>query len=310
MLINIYPDEEITEFLDLIYKISIQIYSKKNEIENTRLNDEFKYVELEYNKIKNKRAFTSSITGKKKMLLNKIREIDSKLQNEDTLKKEFDSRNEKLPKYSKLIDLEHLKRVLTKERNKALKDIEECNKLMEPKNYVEEKQRLEKEYKILEYLKKEDISKEILKIQKIFIQCFKKKIEASKGKKEIMENIYLARYYLFIPYDEDNYIKDITNLKKDISELINVIIEKCKLEKILNKNILKNPKLEEKIIQELLKTRIIDLEQVQFEIIQEKSKIIIKLYENDNEYLEKAIEIKKEDDDQIKQMKKNKLFLL
>ena len=299
-----YNNELVDEMLKLIYKIALAKYGSKNKQEEERLKDEFKYVTMEYNKIKNKRAYLSSLTGKKKESLEKIKNIDSILKDDEKLNKEFESRNERLPKYSKLIDIEHLKEVLNKERRKALKDIEECNSFMEPKKYVEEKDKLERQFNILEYLEKEDVNNEILEVQKLFLECLKKKIENYTSKKDLIDNIYLMRYYYYIPYDTERYIQDVTELEQDLNNVIDALIEKIEKEKILNKTIIKE-NITKGVINSILKTRIINLEQTQIEIINCNDKIEVTLY--DNQELETSIEIKNEKD--IKNLKKCKIFI-
>ena len=303
-LSNLYGETETKKILDLIYKISISLCAKRNNKERERLEDEFKYIKIDYEKIQNKKEFLTSLSEKKKQLLEKIGQIDTKLKDDKLLEEEYYARNETLPQYNKMMNIEHFVQILNKERRKALKGIEECNTLMEPKKYVEEKERLKKEFEFLEYLEK-DIDEEMLKVQKLFLKAFQKKIEMAENKKEVIELIYMLRYYYFIPYNHNEYIKDNKKLIEPLKETTKTLIQIMYKFKIINK-LLINSKTSQEIISKIFETRIMDLETIEIEITKQEEILKINIY--DKEEFEKTFEIAYDAKEKIKTGKKIKLL--
>ena len=302
---SLYGEENSKDLLNLIYKISISLCANKNSKEKQRLEEEFKYVKIDYNKIQNKRAYLMELSGKKKEALEKIGKVDMILKDNDTLLEEFLERNEKLPKYNKIMNVNHLVQILQKERKKALKDIEECNSMMEPANFIKKQDKIKKEYELLEYLEK-DASSELEELQKVFINAFSIKIEKASNRKELIDLMYILRYYFFIPYTKDLYVKDNKNLKENLSNISSKLVNKMFEFKIINKQI-DNNKLSVEIISKIFETRIIDLEDAEIELIQnDNNSITINLF--DKEEFEKSFVIVYDEGSKIKAAKRIKLF--
>lgn len=300
---SIYGNELTNKILNSIYKISISLCSKRNDKERERLKDEYRYVKMDYNKMKNKKAFLTEMSEKKKDLLEKIGDIDNKLKDRKILEEEYIKRNNQLPEYNKLMNVEHLIQILQKERKKALRDIEEYNNIMDPKKYIEEKERLKKQFELLEYLER-DTENETEQLQEVFLQAFQKKIEKTNNKKELIELVYILRYYYFIPYTNSKYIKDNKKLKSTLEEVTQNLIEKMYEYKLINKSIAKN-KINNIIIGKIFETRIMNLETIEVEVVEKDEKIKANIY--DKEDFEKAIEIP-DLQEKIKISKKIKLF--
>ena len=140
---------------------------------------------------------------------------------------------------------------------------------------------------------------------KKFLTCFKDNIKKTESKKEIMELLYILRYYKFIPYNNEKFIKDVDELYDDISLLEKLIIEKLVLFKLLNKTI-KNAELNTKIIKLILNTRIMKFEDAYVEFEKGEENILINIYDGDT--FEKNFKIEKQEKNQIKYNKKIKIF--
>ena len=221
-----------------------------------------------------------------------------------SLKKEI--RNEKLSKYKKIYSLGHLSEKLKRERKKALNDLEECQNILDAKKYVSIKQEIKEKLDLLEEINNiQNKNEYMLEIQKNFLTCFKDNIKKTESKKEIMELLYILRYYKFIPYNNEKFIKDVDELKEDISLLEKLIIEKLVLFKLLNKTI-KNAELNTKIIKLILNTRIMKFEDAYVEFEKGEENILINIYDGDT--FEKNFKIEKQEKNQIKYNKKIKIF--
>lgn len=300
----LYGQEKTKKMLNLIYKISISICAKRNIKEKERLEDEFNYIKKEYEDIKNKKEYLSKLSEKKKQQLEIIGQIDTVLKDEEKLLDAYEERNSKLPLYNKMMNVEHFKQILNKERKKALKVIEECNQNMEPKKYVEQKEKLKNEFELLEYINK-DANKEVEEVEKIFMQCLQEKIEKAENKKEIIELIYMLRYYYFVPFSDKEYIKDKKSLRKVLEETTKVLIQKMYKYKMINKIFVQN-ETNQKIISKIFETRIMDLETLEIEALKQENIIKVNIY--DKEDFEKSFEIPFDEKYKIKFGKKIKLF--
>ena len=168
------------------------------------------------------------------------------------------------------------------------------------------KQEIKEKLDLLEEINNRQNKNEyMLEIQKNFINCFKYNIKKAEEKKEIMELLYILRYYKFIPYNNEKFIKDVDELYDDISLLEKLIIEKLVLFKLLNKTI-KNAELNAKIIKLILNTRIMKFEDAYVEFEKGEENILINIYDGDT--FEKNFKIEKQEKIQIKYNKKIKIF--
>ena len=140
------------EMTHLVDKLAIQKYVAMGEdteyIQQLEENQKRKEERLQL--FENKKEFLNQITAEKKEYTKQIEKIDRILNNNDLLKKEYYARNEKLPNKEKIFSVSYLVKILEKERTSCLEKIEECNKIILPKEFVEQKKVLEEENIYLE----------------------------------------------------------------------------------------------------------------------------------------------------------------
>lgn len=303
----LYGEENTLNFLSLFYKMSILLCINENEEERQRLFSEKKWIEKEYNRLSNKNKLLEDITNSKKVIMEKIKDIDIILNNKKLLVEEYNKRNDSLPEHSRIFSLSHFSEILTRERSKELEKIDEYNKIIEPKNYASIKLKFEKDLELLSNIKldgkiKNSTLKQMIKLQELFLDCFELQIQKADNKKEIIYLLYALRYYKFIPFSKTQLIKDVKELKYKLLELENMLIEKMYLYKVVNKNMDLN------IIDKIFDTKIILLENIQFSLKNEKDGISLNLF--DEETLAETIPIDINDIDmkKIKFNKKYKLF--
>lgn len=291
-LTHYYGEDNAKEILNQIYKISIIICTQKNENEKKRLLDEKETLLVELERLKDKKSLLNEIATIKKEALNKIKEIDNILNNKKLLEEEYTKRNEKRARYNKIFSISHLTEILNKERNKELQLIEENNHLLEPKYYIETTENLEKQLELLKDIgqekQEENKLKYLINLQKSFIKCFYKKVENAKEKEETINLLYMLRYYNLIFITEDTQIKDTEELKNDLEILENFLIKKAYDLNVLN-TITSEKEVNNQIIINLLKTKIISLENIEIEIKQNGESLEINIY--DGNIFEKTIVI-------------------
>lgn len=113
-----YDKKTSEEFLKLLKKISIVIYTRKSPIEKKRLLEEKELIEEELSQIKDKKAYISNIIDEKLKLTHKVKDIDLILKDKDLLIKEYEERNKKLSTYNKIFSVSHLAEKLQKKEKK------------------------------------------------------------------------------------------------------------------------------------------------------------------------------------------------
>ena len=302
----LYGDDIATQFLDLLYKISIILATNENEEERKRLFSEKKWIEREFNRLNNKNKFIEDTTQSKKVIMKKIKEIDIILNNKDLLAEEYNKRNSKLPEHSKIFSINHFSQILLREREKEMEKINSYNKLLEPKNYATVKLKIEKDLDLLSNIKldgtiKNNVLKYIISLQDIFLECLSRQIEKAETKKEILYLIYALRYYNFLPITKEKCIKDIKEIRMKRQSIENMLIEKMYGMKMINKNIGLN------IIDKIFYQKIISLETIEFEFKTDIEKILLILY--DEKTIAETIEID-ENDIEVNKIRFNKRMKL
>lgn len=251
-------------------------------------------------KIQDNKKFVEELTEDKKRINKKIKEIEKILSSKDSLEQEYTKINKKQPLEEKIFSIKVLEKQLKTEKQNLLEQLDEKNELLNPKRFIEEKTKLEKAQELLQIVEIEDKIKEknktLEQLQKIFLQCFFVFINTAETKEEIINLIYIFRYYNLLPFNEkmDIYENKILQkqLKKVEEELLNKAID-YKVVTALSQDIEQNTNL----LQFIFQTRIISLEDIYIEVIKEKDKYYVEFSENnENSYEEKFVikNIKKE----------------
>lgn len=292
-----YEEEKVDKLLDLIYKISIIICTGRNKNEKQRLLDEKVWDEKELERLNDKKKLVAELTKTKKEKAKEIENIDKMLNDPILLAMEFERRNESLPQYKKIFSVQSLRPTIQKERKKALTEIDECNKLLDAKTYVKRKQELENNVELLsEVQNTRNKEKYKMDIQKIFIKCLEEKLEKIKDeeqKRELLQLFRVLRYYNFIVYDKERFIKDVEALQEEIEELEENAIIKLYKFKALN-TITKDLETDIRIIKPILSSRIMNLENVYIQAINRERRLEINIFDGDIQELGFEIENIKE----------------
>ena len=157
----------------------------------------------------------------------------------------------------------------------------------------------------------EETQKLIIKLQKIFLECYEIKINKAETRAQIVDLLYEFRYYSKIPYDVNINIKKVPKLQEEVDNIQKKLIKKADSFKIIN-IFSSSEKLNYEIIKNIFDTRVINLEDLFIKIIQEKDKLYVQLY--DENIFENKIEINTEDMINIKKIdmklnRKIKLFI-
>lgn len=300
-----YGKDNKNRIIDLISKISILLSCKFDKEKSEELQKTKENIEYKLQVINNKEQFIEETTLEKIKITQDIKEIDTILNNKELLQKEYSKRNSKLPLEEKIFSMRILAKIMEKEREEHLKDLEKINEKLNPQNFIKYKKELEEKYKYLKILNINDKEKELEKakeqFQKVFLEMIKIDINRVETKQEIEKIIYDLRYYLLLPYDYQITIQNIDNIKEQINEVLKLVIDKAidlkTLEKVSN-----NKETNYEILKNIFSVRIIKLEDAYLKIIKEKDKYFVQIF--DENIFEEKIEISKPEDLEIKPNKK------
>lgn len=292
---------------DFVCKMAIQKYisdKKHNEFAK-----KFESIRKEKNErlelFENKKEFLDNVTEEKKNYMKQIEKIDKILNNNELLKKEYYSRNEKLPNKEKIFSVSYLVGILTKERLDFIEKIEECNKIILPREFIEQKGKLEEENKFLKSVKDKLERQDIVELSKEFIYILNEIISKIKedNKFDLIKWIYKIRYYRYIPISKEENVKDLKELDLEFEKLIRTIIKRAQELKIWD-NFSENEDVTYKILKEVFDTKIIYLQNINIQCSYENKILTVDYY--DDTVIESSLKI---NIDSVKIKKKIKLFI-
>ena len=300
-----YGKENRKKFIDVLIKISILLSAKFSDGDKEKILKEKNKLEEELNKTQNKELYIENTISKKIQITEKIKEIDTIINNKDLLKEEYIKRNKELALDKKIFSIRVLAQIMEQERDNYFKDLEELNKLINPQNFVKYTKDIEEKYKYLKIIDVENIEEELdklkIKLQLIFLDMIKININKAETKQEIEKLIYNLRYYLLLPYNYEKNVQEIKELQKKINEVSLLLIDKAVKLKVIQR-ISKNEKYNYEILKKIFNIRIIKLEDAYLKITKEKEKYFVKIF--DENMFEQKDEISKPKDLEIKLNKK------
>lgn len=251
-----------------------------------------------------KKKFLDKITEEKKEYSAQIEKIDRTLNNKELLKKEYYARNEKLPNKQKIFSASYLVGILQNEREELLGKIDECNRVIMPKEFIEFKAKLQKENEFLDSVLRGLHKEDLVEIFAEFLEAafnIINKLSMEEAEK-LTEWIYKIRYFRFIPINSEQKIKDIEELNPKFEKIIRLIIRKAQEFKIWD-NFTENQELTYKILKEIFDIKIIYLQNIVFQCKFEDKVLYVEIY--DDTVIENTLKI---EIDNVRIKKKFKLF--
>ena len=304
---NKYGVEDKKKIIDLLAEISVLLEVKYNPQKTKEYTEQKEKLQEELEELENKEEYIEKVTNQKMNLTEKIKKIDTIINNKELLEKEYKERNEKLPLEQKIFSIRILSQKMQKERDEYFKEIDKLNEILNPQNFIKHKKWIENKYKYLKVLdEKEKLEKLKLNFQKIFLKIMKKEISKAETKQDIEKIIYDFRYYMMIPYDNNTLVQKNEELQKDINETSELIIAKANELKTIEK-ISNNKATNDEILKNIFKVRIIKLEDAYLKITKEKEKYFVQIF--DENIFEEKIEISKPKDLEIKLNKKIPIWI-
>lgn len=279
---------------DLLIKIAISNTAKKNKEFLQNISNQIQKNEQEIEIYENTKAKINQITNHKKQLLTELNKIEQILGQDVRLKEEYEKSNE-------IFNIKILKKQLTNKKQELLEQIEKDNYLLKPLNYINEKDKLiEKQKKLkMALLTQKEIEETLIKFIENIFKCFRILIKTTEKQEDIVRFMYQFRYFILLPFNLEKEIKDIKKLQKDITEVEKILIQKAKAQKVITDNV------SIEIMDYILKTRIIILEELYYKITKKSDEYIVQIF--DGNVSEEKFEIKSID--KMKTNRKIKIFI-
>lgn len=294
----------ITDLLMLSIKLKIKYDDEfKKEIEHKK-----EELEKEKSELEDKEKYLADLAKNKKQKEKEIKNLDKIMNSKILLAQEYQKRNENLPLEKKIFSIRVLKSNLKKERKQLLGEIEENNKQMNPKIFLEKKNLIEKKLKYFDVLNALDLKHQLIHLQKEIIKCMYADVERTEDKNTLINCIYQYRYYNLLPVDKQIHIYEVKELQKTLDRLTKNLIKKAIDKKILVK-ISDNEVINHEVIQKILHSKVITLEDIYIKFSKGKEKVKLTIFDEEVEDSEISLQEIKPEEIKIKFNKKTKLFI-
>lgn len=295
-----YGKKKIEKLKDLLIKISIANEVKENKKFAEDISEKLDKLNKEIEEYNNTESYIEKITDHKKKAIKQLKDLEKILGQEARLKAEYEKRNKKAPIEKKIFNIKVLKQELSEQKQKLLNEIDEDNYLLNPTNYLREKNITIQKKELLEVSKYTQKQKEQLIIEFIetFLQCLDIQINQLTEQDEIVKLIYKFRYFMCLPFNSEKNIKEVKKLEKDILKTEKILVKKA-----IEKRAITNVPFE--IMRHVFETRIIVLEELYYKIATESEKYYVQIF--DENVSEEKFEIKSIENAKIN--KKVKIFI-
>lgn len=299
---KLYGKEKTKEFFKKLIQIIILENSKNDKEYKERIIKEIAKINQELEKMKNNKTFIEELSLQKKKITKQIKDIDTILNDEKTLKEQYENTNKKLPNKEKIFSVSHFKLMYEKQREKLLKEIKNINTKMEPQQFIEIKKSLQKKLKFYEHIQIEEMNNKntvrlLKELEEIFLECILEKIEKTNEKSEIEKIIYELRYYKLIP----------PIVTKETDEIERKLIKKACEQKILTK-FSEKEETNYQILKQIFTSKIIDLSETVYTLKYTKGTLTLNIYDGNTHDETKQIQITEKTELNVKLNKKIKIW--
>lgn len=296
VLIYRYSSEIAKKLIYTMKKLSVIMEIKVNPDIKEQIKKSKIKLENELENFNDKEVYIRKITAKKTRLTNKIMKIDSTINDKELLQEEYVKRNNKLPLEEKIFSMRTLAKIMIEEREKLMEELQGYNELLKPKKFIKRKQKIENEYNILKLADIENIEnelkQELLKLQKLTLECFKTKITKVQDKHQIIKLIYHFRYYCQLPFNIKNNVFEIRELQGNFNEVGMMLVKMAIKQKVIF-TISNNENINYEITKNIFNVRTINLEELSLKIIKEDEDFFVQFF--DEKAFDKKCKINIED---------------
>lgn len=285
LLIKKYGEDNAKRLIFLFYRLFLKILVKGYKQEVSEVLEEGRKIKDAIDYMNNKSKYIQDIYDKKAEINNRISEIEQMMLDKNILKKNYEEVNKTLPLDKQIFSVRRFLTLIKQERENLYNEIKNYNLKLDPKKYLQEKQELEEKY-----IKFADIQKikssrtslktDVIQIQSKIFELKEMDIAKFESKKDILNNIYILRYYKNLKLNDKTYIKTENLLKKSIRNYERKLLSKAYQNNMFinfSSNSLQNIEL----LSEILDTKIINLKDIEILPRIEKNRIVLDIYDGE-----------------------------
>lgn len=269
-----YGEEIANKIQELLCQIALANTIKVNSKFAESIDEKIQILTEKIEKFDNTQQKIVEISNNKKQLLQELKEIEKIIGQDIKLKEQYQKTNEEAPIDKKIFSIRVFKNQLDNRKKEILEKIDKCNYLLNPSNYIEEKNKIVMQKQKLEeiYFNQEQVEKLLIEFVKNFLECLYILIKNEKNEEEILDLIYKFRYFMLLSFNLQKSIKDVQELQKSILK-----VEKKLVEKAIQKKVISNVPFE--IMRHLFETRIIILEDLFYKITAKDEKYYVQIFD-------------------------------
>ena len=136
---KIYGKQKINKIKNLLTKIAIANDVKENKEFATKIVQELEEINKQAEEYEDSHAYIERVSEHKRDAMKQLKKLEKILGQGANLEKECEKRNKKVPLNEKIFNIKILRQELNEEKEKILNEINEDNYLLNPKNYLREK---------------------------------------------------------------------------------------------------------------------------------------------------------------------------
>lgn len=260
-----FIEETKHEYGDLLIKIAIANEARENQKFAQEVLEKLRKLDEEIKKFEDTQGRIIEISNHKMQILLELKELEKILGQKARLKSEYEKRNEEAPIDKKIFNIKVFKSQLDNRKMDLLQKIERDNYLLNPTNYLEEKNKLEVQREFLQpaNYSREQVEKLLVEFVQSFLKYFKNLIKKTEDEEEILRLIYKFRYFMLLPFNLEKSIKDVDQLATSILDVEKKLVQKAILKKVI-------ADVPVEIMKNVFKTRIIKLEDLYYKITRSK----------------------------------------
>lgn len=269
-----FNQEIATKIEENIQKISIiNAIEECGNFKDEKI-QEFSQIQKKSQLIENVEEYVSTLTSEKKLAEKEIAQIQKKLSSEKSIKEEYQKINEGVPLEKKVFSVRVLRQNLNQKQQSLFDLIDDINTKLKPNNYSIIKSNILKEKDLLEtvYYTEDERKNIYLEFIFSFLDCFEEIVKQIE-KDRIIEYIYKFRYFMLLPFNTEQSIKNVEELKEKICEIEKEFMKICKKNKIIKNEV----PLE--VWTHIFETRIINLKDICYKIFTEYDKKYVQLFD-------------------------------
>ncbi len=279
------------EFFQELTNVSVQFYQSYDKTANEDLLKKLSDRKEKLEKMKNQQGYLHEINEKKKELLDELNRIDVALKDPRRLREQYLRYNEKRPNEEKIFSISHYEDMIVKRKDEIFENIKEYNKMQNPEEFLNERERIQYEIKMYEG------QTDITKLQKEFLKHFEMIIDNTTDKRKILDLIYETRYLKFLP-----------NCQMNLNDIEEKLIAKAIRNRIIAP-VSNNDLLDYRLLKGIFNSQVINLQNLYIKLGALGNVIKVELYDGDMLENQYDVVLQEGTTIEIRKSKRRKIFI-